>query len=148
GRSERYSVDDMTPYTYVQPQSLVDCCNPPQGLRTRVNYTSTNPTIGLKYKPLRDLTLRASYARAFLPPTAFQLLEDPTQYPGYTITDPRDGQSYEVSAFGTGNPALRPQTSRSWNVGAIWEPSWNGPLNGLRLDVEHYKIVQPDYITT
>lgn len=153
GRSERYSVDIGTPYVNLAPDGSVLPGSPPQGASTTIKYTSTNPTIGLKIEPIAAVAFRASYATAFLPPTASQLLPNPTPFgasrgfgPYYPIVDPQNGQAYNVDTIGGGNPDLKPQTSQSWNFGVIWEPE-SGALNGLRLGVEHYQITQPDYIT-
>ncbi|MEJ0038619.1 MAG: TonB-dependent receptor [Gammaproteobacteria bacterium] len=149
GRSERYTVYNGTAYEYFSPISS-QASNPPKGVRETVRYSSTNPTVGLKYAPVRDIAFRASYATAFLPPTPTQLLANPTPIcgaPCQTITDPSTGLSYLVDFTGGGNPNIRPQTSRSWSFGIIWEPRQMG-LEGLRINLEHYRIVQPDYITS
>lgn len=149
GRSERYQVFTRTPYAYLSPAYLV-AFNPPQGLTSDITYTSTNPTIGLKYRPVADVTFRASFATAFLPPTATQLLPNPTSVcggsPCQQITDPKNGETYFVDETSGGNPSLVPQTSKDWDLGLIWEPQEQA-LRGLRLDLEYYRIVQPNYIT-
>jgi iron complex outermembrane receptor protein len=143
GRSEHYNVTAGTPFAFYAPDGSLLSYSPPQGTRQTIEYTSTNPTIGLKYKPVMDVTFRVSYAKAFLPPTAIQLLPNPTQSDAGFITDPRNGQYYDVSATYGGNPNLKPQTSRDWDAGMIWEPQ---AINGLRMDLEHYAITQPNYI--
>jgi iron complex outermembrane receptor protein len=149
GRSESYAVHTDTPYAYLSPVFL-EAYNPPAEKLT-INYTSTNPTVGLKYEPLEELTLRTSYSKAFLPPTASQFLPNPSLVCGPTpcqlITDPQTGQTYLVNYTQGGNPNLRPQTSRDWDLGVIWEPQEQG-LRGLRVDLEYYDITQPNYITT
>jgi len=149
GRSERYSVDTGTPYVTFSPPSQ-QAFDPPQGVRATKGYTSTNPTIGFKYEPLAGLALRASYATAFLPPTAAQLLANPTRIcgaPCVAIVDPQNGQEYSVDYTSGGNPNLNPQTARSWNFGLIWEPDHDA-LRGLRVNLEYYDIIQPNYIVT
>jgi iron complex outermembrane receptor protein len=147
GRSEQYTVKIGTPYAMLASDGSVLPSSPPQGVHTTINYTSTNPTLGVKYKPVEDLIFRASYARAFLPPTASQLLPNPlpTTYTN-TVTDPQTGSTYPVHLITGGNPALKPQTARSWDFGLIFEPQ-ESFLNGLRIDLEYYKITQPNYIT-
>ena len=39
-------------------------------------FHATKPTVGLKYEPFRTVTLRLSYATAFLPPTFGQLTQN------------------------------------------------------------------------
>jgi outer membrane receptor protein involved in Fe transport len=146
-RSERYTVYTKTPFAVFTADGSLLGASPPQGARDTVEYTSTNPTIGLKYKPIESVAFRVSYAKAFLPPTAVQLLSNPTvQSNGDEVTDPTNGQTYAVKEIFGGNPALKPQTSEDWDLGLIWEPT-DKLLNGLRVDLEHYKITQPNYIT-
>lgn len=151
GRSERYTVDSGTPFAFILPVAD-QAFNPPQGAHTSTRYTSTNPAVGLKYQPVAALTLRASYSTAFLPPTASQFLPNlspscPGAVPCAEITDPENRQSYFVNYTSGGNPDLKPQRSRDWDFGLILEPQ-GGPLQGLRVNVQYYRIVQPDYITT
>jgi iron complex outermembrane receptor protein len=146
GRSERYSVETGTPYAYELPVAF-QALNPPAEHDT-IRFTSTNPTVGLKYQPVADVSLRASYSTAFLPPTSPQLLPNPTVCVSCgLIVDPHNGETYIVNSTQGGNPNLKPQTSRNWDFGAIFEPQEEA-LRGLRLNLEYYKITQPNYITT
>lgn len=147
-RGERYSTSTGTPYRYLAPAAQV-AANPAQGVHQEVKYTSTNPTIGLKYQPIGDFTFRASYGRAFLPPNASQLLPSAssTFSSTFVIVDPKSGASYPVTYIAGGNPSLRPQAAKNWNLGVLWAPD-EGILKGLRVGAEYYYIVQPDYITT
>ncbi len=116
---------------------------------TRSTFTSTNPTVGFKYKPNRSLTFRASYARAFIPPTAAQLTTNTN--PNTTVTgaflDPVTGATYTTdrNAGTNGNPDLQPQTSQAWSAGVIWEPQAER-LKGFRFNLEFYKITESDVI--
>ena len=145
GRSEKYTVNVRTPYIPAAPDGSI-----PPGTtvsQSTSRFASTNPTIALRYKPVEDLTFRVSYARAFLPPQPGQLLPNPTISTGNIIIDPLNQQIYPVNATFGGNPKLKPQTSRDWDLGAIWEPR-ETILEGVRVDLEYYKITQPDYITS
>ena len=149
GRSERYSVFTGTLYAYLSPPDYVSG-NPPQGVHDTIRYTSTNFTTGLRYQPIADVVVRASYATAFLPPTANQLVANPTLecgFPCVAIVDPKNGQAYDVDFSSGGNPKLRPQTSKDLSLGLIWDPQQDS-LRGLRMDLEYYRITQPNYITT
>ncbi len=144
-RSEHYTVYNGTAFAYLSPTSF-QSLNPPQGVRAETRYTSTNPTIGFKYQPLRDWTLRVSYATAFLPPTSSQLLFNPTVCANCArIVDPQIGTSYLVNSTTGGNPDLNPQTAKSWNFGVLWEPQGNF-LEGIRVNLENYRIKQPNFI--
>jgi outer membrane receptor protein involved in Fe transport len=117
---------------------------------SETKYTATKPTIGLSYKPVDDFILRASWSEAFLPPTYSQLTNNPVpqQTYGATIVDPKTGQNNdtyeEVQNF---NSDLKPQSSRNWDFGVIWEPKAE-LLKGLRLDFEFFQIKEFNVISS
>ena len=106
---------------------------------------ATRPTLGLKWEPLPALTVRASYAEAFLPPTFAQLtqrintggLQPPSVTP--VFYDPVLRQSYASLSIAGNNPGLGPETSENWNAGVIWAPT-SGAFKDLRLNVEYWFI--------
>jgi iron complex outermembrane recepter protein len=111
-------------------------------------YESTNYTLGFKYQPVDSVTIRASRATAFLPPTPLQLTVNPTPSAFPTdVMDPRSGQTVSVLTQGGGDPSLKPQNSVSENVGVIWEPRGR-LLKGLRFNLEYFRTQQFDYITS
>ena len=160
-RVERYSVQSgsqqIRDFPNQSPPTTIIIPTPPDAAPdgtggtpyfASTTYTSNNQTVGFKYKPRRDLIVRASYATAFLPPDHSQLLPSPIVYAGGdTITDPKTGASYSVSAIFGGNPNLKPQHSTSRNIGLIFEPS-DGPVKGFRVNLESYWIDQYGYITS
>jgi iron complex outermembrane receptor protein len=150
GRSEHFQVTSGPPCETIGNADSSPCgflYSGATGLNELVSYRSNNGTFGIKYKPLDELAIRTSYSTAFLPPTASQLLINPEPTPGVTIVDPKNGQSYNVTVYGTGNPDLQPQTARTFDLGAIWEPR-ERVLDGLRVDLEYYRITQPNYIVS
>lgn len=154
GRAERYTVDTGTTYqlTYYKRSPVVTTYSGAlqngQPSFSQARYDSTNYTVGLKYQPIKDVTLRASRATAFLPPTMTQLAETQDKSTFTTnVIDPKTGQTAAVYTIGGGNADLAPQTSSSTNLGLIWEPTWQ-PLQGLRVNVEYYQIKQFDAIST
>lgn len=106
--------------------------------RAKQEFTADGYSVGLKYQPIPEVTARASYATAFIPVTPAQLFVNPNA----PITA---GTLY--STWSPGNADLKPQNSESTNIGLIWEPRW-APLEGLRLNVEYYEIVQHDVISS
>lgn len=152
GRAERFDVQTGTMYetryfNRMPPETvLFGAQQNGMPYSSRTNYTSTNYTMGIQYKPLKELALRVSRATAFLPPSIQQLTDFPQLNTGTTnIMDPVRGVQTAVFTRSGGNPTLKPQTSRSVNAGLIWRPSWK-PLQGLRLNVEYYLIQQFDAI--
>ncbi|MEO6243882.1 MAG: TonB-dependent receptor, partial [Opitutaceae bacterium] len=111
---------------------------------------ATKPTFGLKYQPFRELTFRASYATAFLPPTFAQLTQRintgglAAAVPTVTFFDPVVGRSYSSLSVAGNNPALGPEESKNFNYGVIWEPG--GVLKDLRFNVEYWRIEKTNLI--
>lgn len=104
------------------------------------------PRLGLIYAPVRDVTLKASWARSFKAPTLYQ------QYVGY--------QAYllPAAAFGAGtgtqavlytsggNPVLKPERARSWTAGIVITPAAvpNLAFEASYFDIRYRdRVVQP-----
>jgi len=149
-RADRYSVETGTSdrdflYNRTPPEYYF---TPASDARWKgsTSYDSTSPTIALKWQPVQTLTLRASYAEAFLPPTFSQMR--PNVVPNdnlTTITDPLLQQTYSVQTISGGNPDLTPLGSESLGAGVIWQPD-NEVLRGLRVSLDWYKITQNNVI--
>jgi len=152
GRLDRFSVDTGTTLQLVQPGNRISYVGPTVNgapYFSRTTYVANNGTFGIKYSPVRDIFFRASISTAFLPPTPTQLVKDPLPSSTATlVNDTKTGQtSVPVFTIGGGNPDLKPQASRSYNLGVVWQPSV-APFDGLRLNVEFYHVQQFDYIAS
>ncbi|MDR1041682.1 MAG: TonB-dependent receptor [Deltaproteobacteria bacterium] len=92
----------------------------------RVNRSRSDknfsPSIGVAWLPAPWIKLRAHYAEAFLMPTVRQLYIDTSSY--------------------VGNPDLKPETSKTWEIGA--DLSWQGINFGVTL----FRTDSEDLITT
>ena len=150
GRAEQFN------NSYTQGNStLTFNASPPAvastiGRRQWSKYTSANPTMGFKYKPVKSLTFRGSFAMAFVPPTFAQLTPNYAAVPGTSaaFVDPKNGQTYTTTTLSiVRNPDLLPQRTRSYDAGMIWEPDI-ASLHGLRVDLEYYKIYEYNLIQT
>ena len=136
----------VPPYICYSPSLDAQCLIPVP--RATARYSSNNHTFGLKYKPLESVTVRGSIATAFLPPTYSQLLPNPQVSPdGDTITDPKTGGTYQVNTISGGNPSLKPESDKNWDIGVIFEPQDN-VLRGFRIDLEFVKILRFDAIVS
>ncbi len=92
--------------------------------------STTNPKVGLKWKPLPNFVMRSSYSTGFRAPTlpqinkaairSFQAVNDPIRCP-VTNSDDDCGRIGSVSAQILYNPNLKPETSSSRNVGFVWD---------------------------
>lgn len=116
----------------------------------RSKRSVVDPTVSLRWKPVRDITVRASYARGFLPPMLAQLVKVPTPFVGVGgLSDPERGNELLGVDFGDGiivpgillgpgnfvggNPDVLPEISNSWTAGVIATPQI---VPGLRLSVD------------
>lgn len=146
-RMEKYSVDTGTAFVFLPDAAHNEANNSPL-VHYSIDYTSTNPTIGLRYKPVESLMFRASYGTAFLPPAYSQLLPGipPIGVGAFPVLDPRRGNSIvNVSLLSGGNPDLKPTSTHNWDIGLVFEPSF---LEGLRLNLEYWRLEQDDVIVT
>ncbi len=94
---------------------------------------TTNPKVSIKFTPFTQLLLRASYNEGFRAPSFFQLYgaQGLSQVPG-NIADPvlcpqNPGDlsvcAIRPDALQGGNPGLKPETSKQWNVGFVLAPA-------------------------
>jgi len=113
--------------------------------------STTNPKAAVRWQPMNSLLFRASWGTGFRAPPLYDLNEprffgsqvaqgvrDPVRCPVTGLLDDCDGI---VGVFIGGNPDLKPETSRQWNIGVIWEP-----LSKLSLGIDHWKINQKQRI--
>ena len=114
--------------------------------------STTNPKIGFKFKPMNMLLLRGSYNKGFRAPTLDELhgpqsitfsansYDDPILCPGGVANAgaggiaPRDCDQ-QVQAQQGGNPALKPETSKTNTLGAVLQPT-----KDLQFSVDYWKI--------
>jgi len=139
GRRDDYTVKGSTNAIIVGSTAPI--------LRATTRVTSIDPTIGLRYKPVRDLMLRASYGTGFRPPTVAQVTGNPPSTNGIGVSDPRRGNtpSGAIQQLTGGNSELRPEESRSWSAGFVFTPR---VLDGLRLSADYTRIDKSDNMAT
>lgn len=108
---------------------------------------STDYTVGLKYMPVADLSIRASYATGFLPPNLTQLfgfrLDTAMIYP-----DPLRGNTRSFTPMTLlvgGNPEAEPEQSKSQSIGVVYTPSF---VPGLRISADFVRIEKTDELVT
>jgi iron complex outermembrane receptor protein len=99
---------------------------------------SWTPKVGVKWNPLRQLALRSTFAKGFRAPSAaengvgglaaFSTAADPARC-ALGVQAACDPAS--IAIITSPNPALSPERSKSWSVGAIWDPL---PRTSVSLD--------------
>lgn len=116
-------------------------------LATRYSdYSTFGSTIknklGLLWQPVRDLTLRGTFAQGFRAPSIGESFGSPARFDA-TLIDPCSGNggsancralgvpsanfqqaNTQISVRTGGNAALRPETSKSTTAGAVYSPAW------------------------
>lgn len=104
--------------------------------------------LGFRISPVNALTLRVSYGTGTYPPletsTSASRVVNVT---GDTTRDPRRGNSAigNYTLLTGGNPDLKPETTTTWNFGAIFEPRF---LQGFSATFDYGYIEKTDGILT
>ena len=132
----------------------------------RDDYTgfgaTTNPKASIRLAPADNLVLRGSSSSGFRVPTFNQLFFGVTEspYSGKDLVDPVkcvggkvDAAKPECTAITPliltgGKSDLNPETSRSWTVGALWEPARNVTLGADLWHIRREGTIQSLGLTT
>jgi iron complex outermembrane receptor protein len=121
---------------------------------------TTNPKVALRFTPTKELLLRSSYSTGFRAPTLSDLFypqfngntsgshSDPIRCPGGTplaggFVASTEECNIQFTSLNGGNPALKPERSRQWTLGAVFEPS-----NVMSLGMDYWTIHRRDSIGT
>ncbi|UIJ46986.1 TonB-dependent receptor [Sphingomonas cannabina] len=122
-----------------------------------------SPKVGVKFTPIPELALRGTYSEGFRAPT-FAESGPRSQYAGFVTTSPpgnfcaQHGGSagaqnacvsggnpynlpYSLGRGVAGNPDLKPETSRSFTAGVIFQP-----VKWLSLTADYYNVKKKDLI--
>ena len=128
---------------------------------------------GLRWRPVEELLFRGSWGQGFRAPSIGELFGGGSRFDA-TINDPcnnlltlplsvqanciangvpADGsysqRNPQLPVFVRGTSSLQPETSESWNVGAVWRPTWaegQSWSDALTLEVNYANISIEDAI--
>ncbi|WP_025587599.1 TonB-dependent receptor plug domain-containing protein [Sphingomonas sp. UNC305MFCol5.2] len=121
-------------------------------------FSRFSPKVGAKFTPIREVAIRGTYSQGFRAPT-FAESNPRSSFPGFvTFTPPASfqiahgglisggntnpyAQSYSVGGGFSGNPNLKPETSRAFTGGIVVEPT-----RGVSITVDYYNIKKNDVI--
>ena len=100
--------------------------------RTSPSLDSTNPKFGISFRPDRTLLARASYGTGFRAPSISEMFR-PVRA-GITasfVRDPVSGEIGQPPVDRFSNPELRPEKSKQFSLGVVFEPNrnWSGSLD-------------------
>lgn len=108
--------------------------------------STTNPKIGIGWRPVDEVLVRATWGTSFRPPT-FRELHDPAiEYFGFVFEDfhrcPATGDFFDcfgrlVEGEFEGNPDLQPDEGETWLLGIAWESSI---ISGLAVSLDLWQI--------
>jgi len=114
---------------------------------------TTNPKAAIRWSPVEQLSLRASWGEGFRAPSLAQIGLGPSQESeffndtfgcadnvAYCAVDP-DNPNTDYLIIFSGNPELQPEESENWNVGAVWEPT-----DAVNFSVDYWNIKQDNKI--
>jgi iron complex outermembrane recepter protein len=131
-----------------------------------------SPKAAIRFQPVSNLTLRASAGQGFRAPTLDILTQQPA-FSADSVSDLRtciafgrtpaqcgdanndgviDGTQPQIQVDATviANAALKPETSKQWNIGAVYEPInwlnlsldiWNTKINGRIVNTTSQNVI-------
>lgn len=124
-----------------------------------------SPKASLRYRPSKELTLRASVGRGFRAPSLPELNGKPA-YSADTVVDPRhclaDGgftpaectsEEFQINGLHISNPGLKSEKSKQWSFGGVWDITpefsikadyWNTQINNVISSITAQEIVDRD----
>lgn len=116
-------------------------------------FSHFSPKFGAKFTPIKQLAFRGTFSKGFRAPT-FAEANPRSQYAGFVSFSPPAGfiaahggstnpyaQTYSIGRGYAGNPDLKPEKSRSFTLGTIFEPTrW------LSLTADYYNVKKSDLI--
>ncbi|MDV3457109.1 TonB-dependent receptor [Sphingomonas sp. HF-S4] len=103
--------------------------------------STTNPKIGLTYKPVQGVTLRGSYGTSFRAPTFAEVSTVAGGAGLYFDTLPGPTGNLTGIGIAGGNPDLTPETATTWSFGAEI-----APIDGLSASLTYFRIDYTDQI--
>lgn len=116
--------------------------------------STTNPKVGFRYQPAKQVLLRGSYSTGFRAPSLYDLYapqtytntannwDDPVRCPGGTAASgvsASDNCQVQFQSLAGGNPKLRPETSTNSTLGIVFEPTvnLNASIDLWWIELEH-----------
>ena len=110
---------------------------------TSDKLSTTNPKIGLSYRPDKTILARASYGTGFRAPSISEMfLPVRAGVTASFVRDPVSGETTQLPVDRYSNPDLKPETSNQASLGIVFEPSrnWSG-------SVDYWTIRKSDIIS-
>ncbi len=103
---------------------------------------STNPKVGLRYVPLNDLALRATWGKSLKAPSFLQMYTSRLLELLNAADMGGTGPGTSILTYG-GNANLKPERSTNWTMGADYTPRF---APGLKVTATYYDIDYTDRV--
>jgi len=102
------------------------------------------PRVSLRYQPIADLTLRASWGQSFRSPTPSSLF-DPVSQNFPVLFDPVISETLQPpeGVWQGGNTMIQPEKTDTYSAGMVWTPKF---LPGFTMTADWYQIFTTDLI--
>ncbi|HKW80019.1 MAG TPA: TonB-dependent receptor, partial [Casimicrobiaceae bacterium] len=113
--------------------------------------STTNPKFSLRWQPNQSFLIRGSYGEGFRAPALADLFQPPFRaVTNNAFSDPlrcpTTGEvtdcNLQFNSLRGGNPVLKPEKSKQYNVGVVWEP-----ITQASVEVDYFNIKITDVIT-
>jgi iron complex outermembrane receptor protein len=97
-----------------------------------------SPRVSLRYQPIADITLRASWGQSYRAPSPAENFQPVFQnFP--VLFDPGSGSTLQPpdGVYGAGNTNLIPETTDAYSAGIVWTPKF---LPGFTMTLDVYQL--------
>lgn len=86
--------------------------------------TGRTEALGLEYRPIESLLLRAAYNTAFKPPVLYQAVTEPRVINSFVNDPTKGGQRTAIELVTSAGvpPSIKPERGESTSLGLIWSP--------------------------
>ncbi|HWL62227.1 MAG TPA: TonB-dependent receptor [Steroidobacteraceae bacterium] len=102
--------------------------------------------VGLSYRPIQELLLRATRSRDIRAPGIGDLYTRDSSGPDIIIDDIINGTGNRpVAVIISGNPDLEPEIGDTWTAGFTYQPTW---LSGFAMSADYYDIQIKDMLAS
>ena len=114
-----------------------------------IGFDHFSPKFGFKFKPIKQLAIRGTYSEGFrapsVPETSGNVVGFVNYTPNSTVSAAHGNNAYVLPyALGlnsVGNPNLKPETSRSFTFGTVFQP-----VHSISLTIDYYNIRKKNVI--
>lgn len=108
--------------------------------------STTNPKVGLLWRPTESLSLKANWGTSFRAPLLVELNFPASVSQNYSVYDPHapgGPATVYVDLLQGGNPHLKPEKATTWTLAAEYRPAW---LEGAHLSIDYFRTNYRDRI--